>query len=59
MVGNISVFSNLATFWEEAGAGGTDALVPSARWQEGEESMRRVGGVIHRFFKYPNIVHLQ
>lgn len=25
----------------------TDALVPSARWQESENSMRGVGGVIH------------
>lgn len=25
----------------------TDALVPSGRWQESENSMRGVGGVIH------------
>lgn len=29
------------------GGGGTDDLVPSARQQEGEESMGRVGGFVH------------
>ena len=31
----------------ESRSGGMDALVPCARWQGGEESIRRVGGVVH------------
>lgn len=31
----------------ESGGSGMDALVPSARWQEDEESLRGLGGVVH------------
>ena len=44
------MFSSLTASGKEAVAesvGGMDALVPSARQQEGEESIKGVGGVVH------------